>query len=457
MIDNSNEWAKAQFGTANLGDPRRTSRLVKLAAALVKEPGKPIVQITHSPADMEGAYRFVRNENIQAKDIADAGFAATKKKTSDYPLLLALEDTTNLVYSHRSIHDDLGHVNNGNRSRGLLAHSVLLFAPNEKHIIGLIEQSCWTRDIKTRGKKRLRAVTPYKEKESYKWESASRNMSKRLHTKIADVISVCDREADIYEYLRYKLNHDQRFIVRSMQSRQIEEGKNKLYNFASALQSAGQKQVYIAQKGGRKAREATLDICFSQVSLKVPSNKKGDLLPLYYVGCSERNLKNSNLNWHLLTNEPVTTKEEALKIVSYYEQRWLVEEYHKAWKTDGTDVEGLRMQNKNNIERLATIHAFIAVRILQLKFANQQGDFISCEQILSSKAWKLLWLKRIGNVLPKEPPTMKWAYLELAKLGGWKDTKRNGQASIKRLWEGWFKLQTILEGYDLAMSLESDL
>jgi len=401
--------------------------LVKLAATLAKEPGKPIVQMTHSPADMEGAYRFVRNENIQAKDIADAGFAATKKKTNDYPLLLALEDTTNLVYSHHSIND------------------------------GLIEQSCWTRDIKTRGKKKLRAVTPYKKKESYKWKSASRNMAKRLHAKIADVISVCDREADIYEYLRYKLDHDQHFVVRSMQSRQIEEGKNKLYDFASELKSAGQKQVFIAQKGGRKAREAKLDICFSQVTLKVPSNKKGDSLPLYYVGCSERSLRESNLNWHLLTTEPVTSEEEALKIVSYYEHRWLVEEYHKAWKTDSTDVERLRMKSKNNIERLAIINAFIAVRILQLKFANQQGDCTNCEQTLSSKAWKLLWLKRIGSVLPKTPPTMKWAYLELAKLGGWKDTKRNGQASIKRLWEGWLKLQTTLEGYDLAMSLESDL
>lgn len=44
----------------------------------------------------------------------------------------------------------------------------------------------------------LITVTPYKKKESYKWESASRNMAKRLHTKISDVISVCDSEADIY-------------------------------------------------------------------------------------------------------------------------------------------------------------------------------------------------------------------------------------------------------------------
>ncbi|MBD6989830.1 IS4 family transposase, partial [Vibrio parahaemolyticus] len=51
-------------------------------------------------------------------------------------------------------------------------------------------------------------------------------------------------------------------------------------------------------------------------------------------------------------------------------------------------------------------------------------------------------------------PDMGWAYKNLAKLGGWKDTKRTGRASIKVLWEGWFKLQTILEGYELAMSLD---
>ncbi|MDK9758315.1 hypothetical protein KIV40_23730, partial [Vibrio sp. D173a] len=42
----------------------------------------------------------------------------------------------------------------------------------------------------------------------------------------------------------------------------------------------------------------------------------------------------------------------------------------------------------------------------------------------------------------------------LAKLGGWKDTKRTGRASIKVLWEGWFKLQTILEGSDRAIPFD---
>lgn len=454
MLNEPNLWAEQQFSKSDLGDPRRTARLVKLAATLANEPGKSLVSVSQSPADMEGAYRFIRNENIDANAIAESEFQATVEQAQPHNLLLALEDTTTLIYKHSSIRDDLGHVGRGKKQQGMLAHSVLLFAPQDKQVVGLIEQSRWSRDISTLGKGSLHAQTPYEIKESCKWESASRAMAQRLQAQMSKVISVCDREADIYEYLTYKLNEQQRFVVRSMQSRHIEEGDEKLYAFASELQSAGTKCVEIAQKGGRKARNAALDITFAPVTLKVPYNKKRKSLPVYYVGCAERSNPDSELNWHLLTNEPVRNKEEALAIIRYYEYRWLVEEYHKVWKSDGTDIESLRLQSQENMERLVTINGFIATRILQLKFTNEQT---SCEQVLISKPWKLLWLKRVKTALPDTLPTMQWVYVELAKLGGWKDTKRTGLASVRVLWQGWFKLQTILEGYELAKSLESDL
>ena len=454
---NNTQWATNTFGQADLGDPRRTTRLVKLAATLANEPGKPFVSITQSPADMEGAYRFIRNEHVSADAIAKAGYQITAEHAAKHTLLLALEDTTAITYSHRSVRDELGHVNQGNNGRGILAHSVLLFAPEQQELVGLIEQARWTRDISSRGKKHVRAQTPYEEKESFKWQSASVNLSTRLGAKMADVISVCDREADIYEYLQYKLSKQHRFVVRSMQSRHIEQSEEKLYDYAAGLESAGQKQIHIAQKGGRKARVATVDIVFAPITLLVPANKCGESLPLYYVGCEERTDVKHALNWHLLTTEAVQSKADALNIIRYYEHRWLVEDYHKAWKTDGTDIENARLQSKENLERLVTISAFIAVRIAQLKFAREQPDEQSCERVLSPKAWKLLWIKRVSRTLPDTVPSMKWAYSELARLGGWKDTKQTGKASVKVLWQGWFKLQTILEGYDLAKSLEADL
>ncbi|AOW82974.1 hypothetical protein VM_09680 [Vibrio mimicus] len=72
---------------------------------------------------------------------------------------------------------------------------------------------------------------------------------------------------------------------------------------------------------------------------------------------------------------------------------------------------------------------------------------------MGQKTWKLLWLKKEGGPLPQQAPDMQWAYERLARLGGWKNTKRTGRASVEVLWERCFKLQTILEGYELAMSL----
>jgi hypothetical protein len=78
------------------------------------------------------------------------------------------------------VRDTLRHTNQGNRIRALLAHSILLFAPDTHQVVGLIEQKRWSRDISKRGQGQQHASRPYKEKESYKWEKASQNMSARL-------------------------------------------------------------------------------------------------------------------------------------------------------------------------------------------------------------------------------------------------------------------------------------
>lgn len=453
MMHETNAWAQQQFGNADLGDPRRTARLVKLASAIANEPGKKMVNLAQSPADMEGAYRLIRNEKVLASAIADAGFQVTANMAMQHDLLLALEDTTTITYTHKSIRDELGYSSKKNFKHAMFAHSTLLFAPESKTIVGLIAQKRWVREVKKEAPNK-----PYHERESYRWETASAQMNTLMGSHMQNVISVCDREADAYEYLDYKLSNQQRFVVRSRHSRCIEDDENHLYEYTAGLQSAGKKEIYIPQRGGkypRKARTATADITFKQVTLKVPQKKTGEPLTLWYVGCKERDNPGSDLCWHLLTSEPVLTKEDALRIIEYYEYRWLVEEYHKVWKSEGTDIEKLQLQSRDNMERMVTIMGFVATRLLQLKFANKQDDEMSCETILSPRAWKLLWVKRIGTPLPESAPNMKWAYENLARLGGWKDTKRTGQASNGVLWQGWFKLQAILEGYELAKMLET--
>ncbi|SJZ91666.1 hypothetical protein SAMN02745128_03114, partial [Legionella maceachernii] len=49
--------------------------------------------------------------------------------------------------------------------------------------------------------------------------------------KMSDVISVCDREADIFEYIQYKLDHAQRFIVRASHNQKLEEATVIYFRF----------------------------------------------------------------------------------------------------------------------------------------------------------------------------------------------------------------------------------
>ena len=452
----SEQWAEETFLHAKLGDTRRAKRLVVLASNLSNKLGQSLVQSSTSPADIEAAYRFTRNKAINAKAIADSGFLATAKRVNQYDCLLALEDTTSLEFKHQTVRDEMGHTTSNKHSRGMHAHSVLLFAPEQQHVVGLIEQKRWTRDISLYGQNNRHASRAYEDKESYKWEQASEAMASRLGSGMNKVISVCDREADIIEYLAYKTTKQQRFVVRSMQSRCIEQSENKLYQYSESLKSAGKRIVSVRQKGGRKAREASCQIRYAKVDVKMPANKKGAPVSLYYVGCQEEN-NDQGLSWHLLTSEPVTSKEEAEQVLAYYEKRWLIEEFHKAWKSGGTQVEDLRMQSKDNLEKMIVILAFIAARLHQLRYLGlnkKEAQKQSCETVLSPLAWKLLWTKQEKSKLPKTVPSLYWAYINLGKLAGWHDSKRNGRVGWERLWEGWFKLQTILEGYELAKSLD---
>jgi Transposase DNA-binding/Transposase DDE domain len=434
VLSDCYSWAKETFGLAQPGDARRTKRLIILAASLAKRIGLSIVKSSQSAAQIEGAYRLMRNPNVSPAAIAEAGFIATAKDAQAHSLLLALEDTTSINFSHPTAFDELGNTTTSKNIHGLLVHSVLLYAPDTAQMVGLIDQYRWTRDTEEYGKKHQRKQVPYQEKESYRWQQASERTAQRLGETQPQVISVCDREADIWYYLDYKIKNKQRFVVRAAQNRLLSGRDEKLLELPETLIEAGNYQLNVAQKGGkggRTARKTRVSIRYSPVKLSLPgSTSEENALPLTYICCQEETEKGAC--WHLLTSEKVSSAEEARVIISYYERRWLIEEYHKAWKSGGTQVEQLRMQTRDNLERMIVILAFIAVRVLALRQGGLSEGACdrTCEEILSPLEWKLLWLKQEKKALPKAAPTLRWTYLNLAKLGGMTVSGRGGQ-------DGW--------------------
>src|SRR5438552_12640311 len=90
------DWAINEFGGAALGDTRRTDRLVRLATLLGSRPAASLPQACEDPAELKAAYRFFQNEAIAPAAILDSHVQATLERVAPLPLVLAVQDTTEI-------------------------------------------------------------------------------------------------------------------------------------------------------------------------------------------------------------------------------------------------------------------------------------------------------------------------------------------------------------------------
>jgi len=295
-------------------------------------------------------------------------------------------------------------------------------------------------------------------------------MVERLgEAKMKEVISVCDREADIYDYLVYKLAQRQRFVVRAWHDRKLKAEEERLFEAMSKHAKLGTYTINIGQKGGRKARKATITLrsACMKVTAPVVSSHKDNKQSTQQIAINviyareENSLKTEEpLRWILFTSEPVRTFEETRRVVKCYEARWHIEEYHKCWKS-GAGAERQRMQSVDNLKRMLSLLAVVSVRLLQLRESLAQSDEEAirerdASEVLTEAEMNVLkaFSKSIRKkTVSEEKYTLRWAYEMVARLGGWCNSKRTGIASWQTIWHGWFRLQERLEGFQTAKEL----
>ena len=454
-IVNTEVWAEKLFSKCDLGDKRRTKRLITIAKNHAMSPSNSSVESCKgNAASIEATYRLFRNNACAPDAIAEGAFQAVADMTEDYVGdILAIEDTTSISYHHQC--PGLGCVGNSvAHARGFMVHSVLA-STLDGVPIGLIEQERWRRDIKNLGGSRNSRERPYKEKETFKWQRASEKMSRRLEH-MEKIISVCDREADVFEYLDYKRKENQRFVVRAKYCRRLERQPPLLIRDAMIdAPKLGEKVLEIPQQNNRKAREVRLNVHAKEIAFYWPKGmRKGrtERLKLNAVLVQEEGKvikKDEKLEWILLTSEPIETYADACRVIDIYTKRWLIEDFHKAWKS-GTNVEDRRMQSADNLERIAVILAFVAVRLLQLRVLKKQEPTSSSDKVLTRLEWRCLWRSTEKSAIPKNAPTIHWAYYALAKLGGWYDSKRTGRVGWKAMHKGLSILNDKVDAIEIA-------
>ncbi len=133
-------FGEEHFGAAQLGDHRRTKRLVQLADKMVMHPGGTLPDKIDDPASLKALYRLVNREEVTHATVLAPSRERTLRLMREVEgTVLVIQDTTELDFSGLASLEGLGAIGNGG-CRGYLAHNALAVVAETRDVIGLVYQ-----------------------------------------------------------------------------------------------------------------------------------------------------------------------------------------------------------------------------------------------------------------------------------------------------------------------------
>jgi Transposase DNA-binding len=217
MLDDAHYWAATQFGSADLGDARRTGRLVSTMAAIARAPDESLDESLPrqlgSIAGAKAAYRLFDCGAVTREAVMDPHLAQCRAAAARHPVVLMVHDDTTLDFSRRlkgagRVGDDHG--------TGFLAHSCLAVLPSGE-TLGLAHQTIWARPPK--------GVTR-QTRESAVWANTVATIGRPPVG--SRFVSVADRGADVFEHLESVRDSGWDAVVRAAQDRRLVTGGGSL-------------------------------------------------------------------------------------------------------------------------------------------------------------------------------------------------------------------------------------
>jgi hypothetical protein len=341
--------------------------------------------------------------------------------------VLAIQDTSEINFTTTAERRrGLGETAKGN-VHGLLLHPMLAVDAADGTCLGLLSGQIWTRKGRRTVPHDLREPS---DKESQRW-IATALAAKPLLAGAAMVTALGDRESDIFAL--YASTAEQRFhvIARSMHDRKLADDSG-LYAASEALAVVDQRTIVLSARAQRAERVVPLELRFGAVNLARPQSKflrhLPESLPLTLVDVREVDPQAGPepLHWRLLTTHPVVNAEQAWRIVEWYKQRWLIEQFFRVLKTQGFRLEDSQVTTADRLLKLVAIAAKAAVITIQLLQArdgrgqqpihlafnaNEVAALVAINRDIEAKS------KRLKN--PHPPDRLAWAAWIIGRLGGW--------------------------------------
>jgi hypothetical protein len=430
-----------EFSGADWGDPRRNRRLCGIADTLSEDASASFPKLFSSSAELEGFYRFLRNDAVEWADVLTPHRQATYRRAEQLGECLVLHDTTQFVFQGQR--EGLGFT--CTERQGFLAHFSLMVANDEARTpLGVAALKQYVR-TQRKGKMSSRERAKDPASESNRWLEGVRTVRESCN---ASCIHVADREGDNLKRLTELLELG-RFVVRVSYDRRVldeDDEAVRLHQVLLETKARTRRSMTLSARGkglnpkmnrrypARSGRRATVCVGATSVYLTSTECFRGQDIEVNLVRVWEPRPPKGQppVEWILWTTEPVDTAEQMNRVVDIYRARWLIEEYFKALKT-GCQFERRQLESFDTLSTALALFAPVAWKLLLARTVSRFAPERPASDVLTPL--QITYLERKYN---QPVHNARQALLAVAKLGG--HIKQNGEPGWLVLGRGYEEL-----------------
>jgi len=450
-------WAEEEFGTVRFTDERLKRRLYTVAGDIFDELQELIPQAAKgSEARTKAMYRFFSNPVVDMETLLVPHIEATIGRMRGERVILAVQDTTTLNYTPHAPKGAGPISRSPGKAVGLVVHDTMAFTEGGAPL-GLLDVQCWARDPNDVGKKARRHELPIEEKESKKWLVSYRAADEAQ--KVCPetmVVSVGDREADIYELFDEARAEGgkAKVLVRAERTRSRKVEEEGLWERMRRERVAGEIEVRVPRRGTRPARRARVEVRYAKVELRPPKAsrcKPAGVWAVYGREVGHGKEIGEPIDWMLVTTVETESFEAASERLRWYSLRWEIEVYHRTLKS-GCRVEDRQLDDTKSLAACLAIDMVVGWRVYWLTMVGRERPEMGGDQLLSDDEWRVLGAWATGKPAttpPSAQQVMRW----IGKLGGWLRRGKDDNPGTTCIWRGIVRLGAMVEGYLLAIRI----
>jgi hypothetical protein len=287
---------------------------------------------------------------------------------------------------------------------------------------------------------------PIEKKESVRWLQNLRQANELLDDP-GRCIHIGDRESDIYELFCLSQLLGTHFLVRTCVDRLAGDGDHTIADEMDETGVKGLHRIEVQDKNGNPI-QAVLEIKYRRIRVLPPIGKQKRYpgLVLTVIHAQERGRRRNKIDWKLITDLPVRSRQDAIEKLEWYALRWKIEVFHKILKS-GCRAEESKLRTAERLVKLISVFCILSWRIFWMTMINRSAPEASPTLALTKMEMRVLdKFVREKDAKQPRPKALSHYLAKIARLGGYLARANDPPPGNMVIWRGMSRLTDLTLG-----------